>query len=125
MVKEYGGRSPRPNGHQPRGESNEYSANCSGAEKDGAEEGKTVSPSAKILALSPNANMVNAIKSEQSHLKNIVIFFVCMDMKFLPARKFLDDWIGNIWGKKLGINVSFSRIVQKGLFVIFFKNHAV
>ena len=69
--------------------------------------------------------MVNAIKGEQSRLKSIAVFFVCMDVKFLLTRKYLDDWINNFLGKKLGIVVNFSRMIQKGLFVIFFKNHAM
>ena len=77
------------------------------------------------LSLTPNVDMVNAIKGEQSRLKSIAVFFVCMDVKFLPAREYLDDWINNVWGKKLGIVVNFSRMIQKGLFVIFFKNHAM
>ena len=43
------------------------------------------------LSLTPNVDMVNAIKGEQSRLKIISVFFVCMDVKFLPARKYLDD----------------------------------
>ena len=77
------------------------------------------------LSLTPNVDMVNVIKGEQSRSKSIAVFFVCMDVKFLPTRKYLDDWINNVWGKNLGIVVNFSRMIQKRLFVIFFKNHAM
>ena len=43
------------------------------------------------LSLTPNVDMVNVIKGEQSRLKSIVVFFVCMDVKFLPTHKYLDD----------------------------------
>ena len=89
------------------------------------EKGKPPLLADNTLSLTPNVDMVNAIKEEQSRLKSIAVFFVCMDVKFLLARKYLDDWINNVWGKKLGIVVNFSRMIQKGLFVIFFKNHAM
>ena len=79
----------------------------------------------KTLSLTPNDDMVKAIKGEQTRLNSIAFFFVCMDVKFLPARKYLDDWINNVWGKKLSIVVSFNRMIQKGMFVIFFKNHTM
>ena len=41
------------------------------------------------------------------------------------ARKFLDDWLNKVWGKKLGIAISFSRMIQRGMFVIFLKTHAM
>ena len=72
------------------------------------------------LSLTPNIDIVNVIKGEQFWLKHIAVFFVCMDVKFLPARKYLDEWINNVWGKKLDIVVNFSRMIQKGLIVIFF-----
>lgn len=67
--------------------------------------------------------MIKAIRSEQLHLRNIAIFFVCMDKESLPLWNFFDDWIANVWGKKLGIHVNFCRMIQKGLFVIFLKSH--
>lgn len=41
----------------------------------------------KTLSLSPNEHMIEAIRSEQSHLRNIANVFVCMDSNFLSSRK--------------------------------------
>lgn len=56
-------------------------------------------------------------------LKNIVIFMVIVDVNRLLARKFFDNWVVNVWQKKLGICVSFYRMVQKGVFLMFLKDH--
>lgn len=90
---------------------------------EGGGGGKSYFPGLKTLSLSPNEDMVKAIRSEQSHLRNIAIFFVCMHNNSLPSRKNFDDWVENVWGKKLGIHVSFYRMIQKGLFVVFFRSH--
>lgn len=45
-----------------------------------------------------------------------------MDNKFLSARNFLNDWINTVWGKKLGIVVIFCHVIQRGIFVSFFRN---
>lgn len=44
-----------------------------------------------------------------------------MDLNALPSRRFFDDWIGNVWGKKLGAYVNFCHMMQKGLFVVVLK----
>ena len=96
------------------------SANIGGG---GGENGKFPSLSPKTLSLSPNEDMVSTIKSERSRLKSIAIFFVCLDKEAMPARKFFDDWLASVWGKKLGIYVTYCRMIQKGLFVVFLKSH--
>ena len=67
--------------------------------------------------------MISAIKGEQSRLKIIAIFFVCLDKEFMSARNFFDDWLAIVWGKKLGIYVTYFHMIQKGMFVVFLKNH--
>ena len=66
---------------------------------------------------------MSAIKNERSRLKSIVIVFVCLDKEAMLARKFFDEWLASFWGKKLGIYVTYYRMIQKGLFVVFLKNH--
>ena len=87
----------------------------------GGDNGKYLSLGPKVLSLSPNEDMVSAILNERSRLKSIAIFFICLDKEALPARKFFDDWLASVWGKKLGIYVTYYRMIQKGLFVIFLK----
>ena len=77
----------------------------------------------KTLTLSPNEDMVKAIRAEQNRLRNVAIFFVCLDANALPSRKFFDEWLNAVWGKKFGFHVNFCRMIQKGLFVIFLKTH--
>ena len=36
---------------------------------------------------------------------------------------FFDDWLATVWGKKLGIYVTYCRMIKKGMFVVFLKNH--
>lgn len=60
---------------------------------------------------------------EKDRLRDTTIFFATVDVDKCPARKFIDDWIRNVWNTKLGYLVSFYRLIQKGLFVIFFKDH--
>lgn len=67
----------------------------------------------KVLSLSPNEDMIFAIKGEQSRLKSIAIFFVCSDKEFMLARIFFDDWLATVWRKKLGIYVAYCRMIQK------------
>ena len=55
--------------------------------------------------------MVKVVKDEQSRLKIFTIFFVFLDVKFFLAQKFLDDWLNNVWGKKLGSTFSFSSMI--------------
>jgi len=57
----------------------------------GGEDGKVPSLDPKVLSLSPNEDMISTIKGEQSRLKSIAIFFVCLDKEFMLARKFFDD----------------------------------
>ena len=57
--------------------------------------------------------MISAIKGEQSRLKSIAIFFVCLDKEFMPTKKKFDDWLATVWGKKLGIYVTYCRMIQK------------
>jgi hypothetical protein len=91
-----------------------------GGEKSGDETGsggtgKPPPHEFKTLSLSPNEDMILAIRNEQSRLKDIAIFFVCLESDSLPSRKFFDDWIANVWGRKLGIHVTFCRRIQKGI----------
>lgn len=58
-------------------------------------------------------------------LMDIAIFFVCLHKESLPSQKLFDEWITKIWRSKLGIQVSFFRMVQKGIFVVFFKSHGI
>ena len=67
--------------------------------------------------------MISTIKGEQSRLKSISIFFVSLDKEFMPTRNFFDDWLTTVWGKKLGIYVTYCHMIQKGMFVVFLKNH--
>ena len=67
--------------------------------------------------------MISAIKGEQSRLKSIAIFFVCLDKEFMPARFFFDDLLATVWGKKLGIYVTYCHMIQIGIFFVFLKNH--
>ena len=55
------------------------------------EKGKAPLLPDNTLSSTPNVDMVNAIKEEQSRLKSIAVFFVFMDVKFLSARKYFDD----------------------------------
>ena len=86
-------------------------------------EGKTLPHELKTISLSLNEDMVGAIIYILSWLKNIVVFFACLDKEFFPSQKFFDEWVANVWGKKLGIHVTFCRMVHKGLFVVFVKSH--
>ena len=58
---------------------------------DGGEDGKVPSLIPKVLSLSPNEDIIFAIKGEQYRLKSIAIFFVCLDKEFIPAIIFFDD----------------------------------
>ena len=40
--------------------------------------------------------MISAMKGEQSRLKSIAIFFVCLDKEFMLARIFFDDWLATV-----------------------------
>lgn len=89
-----------------------------GGEKGGDEAGnggtgKPPPHELKTLSLSPNDDMIIAIRNEQSRLKDIAIFFVSLENDSLPSRKFSNEWIANVWGRKLGIHVSFCRMIQK------------
>ena len=65
----------------------------------------------KSLTLSPNEDMVKAIRAEQCGLRNIAIFFVYLDVNALPSRKFFDDWLNVVWGKKFRFYVNFCRMI--------------
>lgn len=81
--------------------------------------GKTPPDGLRTLTLSPNEDMVKVVRAKKYRLKNIAIFFVCLDLNSLPSRKFLDDWLNVVWGKKFGLHVSFCIMIRKGIFVIF------
>lgn len=100
-----GGEHASANGDRRGGESG------GGTESVVGNEGKTLFPPRKMLNLESNNDMVKVVKDEQNRLKNMVIFFVCLDVKILPARKFIDEWLNKVWGKKLGITVNFSRMI--------------
>ena len=54
-------------------------------------DGRNPSNGLKTLTFSPNEDMVKPVRAEKSRLRNIAIFFVCLDAIALPSRKFLDD----------------------------------
>ena len=56
-------------------------------------------------------------------LRNIAIFFVCLNANAFPSHKFLDDWLNVVWGKRVILHVNFYRMIHKGLFIIFLKTH--
>lgn len=37
----------------------------------------------------------------------------------------MDSWLADVWGKKLGIHFSYCKMIQKGLSVLFLKNHEI
>lgn len=53
------------------------------------------------------------MNSEERRLKNITIFFSALDINKTPARIFFDQWICNAWNKKLGIQQTFCRMMNK------------
>lgn len=57
----------------------------------GEENGKDSPSTVKVLSLTPNDEMLKAIRNEQNILKNVVVFFICMDHNALPSRKFFND----------------------------------
>ena len=82
-------------------------------------DGRNPFDSLKTITLSPNENMVKAVRAEHSRLRNIVVFFVCLDANAFHSHKFLDDRLNSMWGKKIGLHVDFCRMIQRGLFIIF------
>ena len=79
----------------------------------------------KILPYSPNMDMVKVLKNEQGRLKNVAILFSCMDSNSFPSCEFFNEMQENIRVEKLGIFVSFCRMMYKGLFIIVFKSHGI
>lgn len=77
----------------------------------------------RALRLNPNEEIVLAMKKEQTYLRNTNVFFVCLNIKTLPSRRFLDNWLNMVWVKNLGVYVSFCKMIQHGLFFISLKNH--
>lgn len=75
--------------------------------------------SRRVLRLNPNEEMINAIRKEENRLRNTTTFLTCMDVNNLPTHNFFDKWLNLIWGKKLGIHITFCRMIQQGLFIIF------
>ena len=75
-----------------------------------------------VFHIFPNHEMLTEIKNEKERLRNTAIFFSAVELDKVPARKFLDDWFYNFWNLKLGYQISFCRQIQRGLFVLFFKN---
>lgn len=55
------------------------------------------------LVVSSNHYMVVVINSEENSLKEIAIFLIALDCNKLPTKKFIDEWINNVWFKKLRI----------------------
>lgn len=85
-------------------------------------QGKQSSSPPLKSVLIPNEDLDIAISQEDVKLSKTAIFFAAMDPEKVPARKYMDEWFKNVWEKKLGFHFYYCRMVQKGLFVIFFNN---
>lgn len=85
--------------------------------------GKDPSLAPCTFSISPNDAMADALELENKRLQDVAIFFAITNVDKCPSRKFLDDWMKNVWIKKLDFNFSFCTMIQKGLFVIFFKDN--
>lgn len=89
----------------------------------GHSQGKDLGSNPNAILISPNYSRLNEIALEKTGLKNSAIFFACVDVDKCPPRKFMDDFFYNYWNLKLGLQISFCRQIQKGLFVIIFNSH--
>ena len=80
--------------------------------------GKVSIPS--ILVIKPNSQMNEVIELEKAKLQDCAIFFAVVDSSRVPSRNFLNDWFHKVWGQKLGFHFTYCRMLQKGLFILFF-----
>lgn len=77
-------------------------------EDDGGstDRGKCSLASSKMDTLIINLVLHNAICEEDNQLKNVVIVLASMDLNKVLDKKYMGEWLTNIWGKKLGIHFS-------------------
>ena len=80
--------------------------------------GKVSIPS--ILVIKPNSQMNEVIELEKAKLQDCAIFFAVVDSSRFPSRNFLNDWFHKVWGQKQGFHFTYCRMLQKGLFIVFF-----
>lgn len=73
--------------------------------------GKGPSSPLYTFSISPNYSMAKAIELENLKLQDIAIFFATIDIDKCSTRKFLDDWMKNVWNKRLGFKLSFCRMI--------------
>lgn len=90
-------------------------------EQDGRRGKHTKSLPMKIF-ITLNFDMINVLSQEKNRLKIIVFFLAIMDISKIPTRKSLNELFKNVWLKKLGFQIFFCKMIQKGLFLIFIKD---
>lgn len=66
--------------------------------------------------------MKEAIHNEKNSLKEVAVFFA-IDTAKIPARKYLDGWFNNVWTNKLDIQLTFCKMIKRGIFIVFLKDH--
>ena len=64
--------------------------------------------------------MNEVIELEKAKLQDCAIFCAAVDSSRVPSRNFLNDWFHKVWGQKLGFHFTYCRMLQKGLFILFF-----